>query len=338
MTAAAYRSCASGEALAFGAPVRDDHSADPRIGEYLEQDGVRQPPVEHVRLRHAAARRCQAGLHLGDHPAAQPGQHRLKLGRGQLLDHLAGPLCRRLPRRGIARPVGVEPGHIGEQDQLCGAERDRDGGGRCVGVHVVDLSCPARGDAGDDRDPAVGDQREDGARVDGGDLPDLAEVHRRAVDGGVRAGRGEQVRVLAGHPDGERPVPVDQPDDLAVHLAGQHHPDHVHGLRRGDPQPGGEGAADAELAEVLADLRAAAVHHHRAQARVAQEHHVLGERGAQRLVGHGMPAEFDHDGPAVKPFQPGQRLDQGRRLGQRPGALCRRRALCRLVACHRYVE
>jgi len=68
---------------------------------------------------------------------------------------------------------------------------------------------------------------------------------------------------------------------------------------------------------VLADLRAAAVHHHRAQPRVPQEHHVLREREAEALVGHGVPAELDHDGLAVELLQPGQRLDQGRGLGQR---------------------
>ena len=72
-----------------------------------------------------------------------------------------------------------------------------------------------------------------------------------------------------------------------------------------------------ELAEMLADLRAAAVHDHRAQPGVPQEHHVLREREAQRLVGHGVPAELDHDGLTVELLKPGQRLDQGRRLGQR---------------------
>ena len=41
-------------------------------------------------------------------------------------------------------------------------------------------------------------------------------------------------------PDGERTVRVDQPDDVALHLAGEHHPDHVHRLRGGDPQAAGE--------------------------------------------------------------------------------------------------
>ena len=45
-----------------------------------------------------------------------------------------------------------------------------------------------------------------------------------------------------------------------------------------------------------ADLRAGF-----AQPRVAEEHQVLGEAGAQLLVGHGVPAVLDDDGLAVEP-------------------------------------
>ena len=47
---------------------------------------------------------------------------------------------------------------------------------------------------------------------------------------------------------------------------------------------------------------------------VAQEDDVLGERRAQRLVGHRVAAVLDHDGRAVEALQPGQRLDQRRGL------------------------
>jgi hypothetical protein len=112
-------------------------------------------------------------------------------------------------------------------------------------------------------------------------------------------------------------VLVDQPDDLPVDLAGEHHPDHVHGLGGGDPQPGPERALDAQAVELGADLRPAAVHHDGQQPGVAQEHDVLREGGAQRVVGHGVAAVLDDDGLAVEPLQPGQRLDQGGGLGLR---------------------
>ena len=48
-----------------------------------------------------------------------------------------------------------------------------------------------------------------------------------------------------------------------------------------------------------------------------QEHHVLRELGPQVVVGHGVAAVLDHHGLAVEPAEPGQRLDEGLRLGQR---------------------
>ena len=126
---------------------------------------------------------------------------------------------------------------------------------------------------------------------------------------------GEQVGVLAGQADRVRAVAVDEADDVLVDLAVEHHPDHVDGLLGGDPQPRGEHRLDAEPVEVAGDLRAAAVHDHRAQPGVPQEHQVLGEPGAQLLGGHRVPAVLDHHGLAVEPVEPGQRLDQRARLG-----------------------
>ena len=90
----------------------------------------------------------------------------------------------------------------------------------------------------------------------------------------VRLG-GEEPGVLAGQPDGERPVAVDEPDQLALHLADEHHPDDVHGLLGGDPQAAAELRGDAEPVEHRGDLRAAAVHDDRLEAGVPQEHDVL---------------------------------------------------------------
>jgi hypothetical protein len=129
----------------------------------------------------------------------------------------------------------------------------------------------------------------------------------------------EGVRVLPGQADRERTVRVDQPDDLPLYLADQHHPDHVHGLRCGDPQAGGELRLQAEPVQVRADLRSAAVHDHRPQPGVPQEDDVLGEGPLERVVGHRVAAELHHHGTAVQPLQPGQRLDQRLGLAQRLG-------------------
>ena len=74
--------------------------------------------------------------------------------------------------RSGARPVGVETGHVGEHDKLRRAERDRDRGGRGVGVHVEDLAVRAPRDAGDDGNAHVGEQGPDRAGIHGCDVAD----------------------------------------------------------------------------------------------------------------------------------------------------------------------
>lgn len=172
------------------------------------------------------------------------------------------------------------------------------------------------GDRGDDRDAAVGEQGLDRARVDRGDLADPPDVDEFAVDLGLVLGGGDGVRVLAGQADGERTVLVEQPDQLALHLAGQHHPYDVHGVLGGHPEARLELADDAVLVEGGADLGAAAVHDDGLETGVVQEHDVLGEGGLQVLVDHGVAAELDDDRLAVVPDQPGQRLDEDLGLGQ----------------------
>ena len=93
--------------------------------------------------------------------------------------------------------------------------------------------------------------------------------------------RGEQARVLAGEADGVGPVLVDQPDQLPADLADEHHAHDVDRLRGGDAQAAAELGGQAEPVEHRGDLRTAAVHDDRQDAREPQEHHVLGERGLQ---------------------------------------------------------
>src|SRR5262249_36385748 len=69
-------------------------------------------------------------------------------------------------------------------------------------------------------------------------------------------------------------------------------------LGRGDPQAAAELRGDAEPVEHRADLRAAAVHHDRFEARRAQVEHGPRERGR---VGHGVPAVLDHHGHGATP-------------------------------------
>ena len=163
----------------------------------------------------------------------------------------------------------------------------------------------------------AGDEVEHRGRVDRDHVADEADVDVLAVDPGGAAGRGEQPGVLAGHPHRERAVGVDQPDELAADLPDQHHPDDVHGLGRGDPQPAAELPGHVEPLEHGGDLRPAAVDDDGADAGEAQEHHVLGEGAPQVVVDHRVAAVLDDDDRVLELAQPRQGLGEHRGLGLR---------------------
>ena len=85
----------------------------------------------------------------------------------------------------------------------------------------------------------------------------------------ARLARKHHVAVLAAQADRLAAGRVDEADDLLVDRAREHHLDDLDGGGIGDAQPAGELRLDAEPLEHLADLRPAAVHHHRIDARSA---------------------------------------------------------------------
>ena len=173
----------------------------------------------------AVAYGVQTALHLRHHAAGQLRQQLLQLGGGEAADHLVA-----------VGPVLVEALDVREDHEGFGAQRSSECRSRRISIDVVDMSVVlAAGDRRDDRDPAVGEQCLDRARVDRGDLAHPPDVDQLAVDLGLVLGGGDGVRVLAGQPDGERPVLVEQPDQLALDLPGEHHPYDVHGVLGGDP-------------------------------------------------------------------------------------------------------
>ena len=178
------------------------------------------------------------------------------------------------------------------------------------------VPCDVGRDARDDRDPAGLDDVEHRLGPDVDDLAHEPEVDLLAVDDGVGLLGGEQPGVLAGQADRERAVLVDQPDQLALHLADEHHPDDVHRLGRGDPQPAAELRLDAELVEHPGDLRPAAVHDDGLEAGEPQERDVLGEGPLEDVVGHGVAAVLHHDDLAVVLLQPRQRRGEDVGLGR----------------------
>ena len=87
----------------------------------------------------------------------------------------------------------------------------------------------------------------------------------------------------------------------------------------GDAQAVDELRFDAQRLQHLADLRAAAMHHHRIDADSLQQHDILCEIMLQFGVAHGVAAVFHHKGPPFIPFEVGQRLDQRFGLGEQLG-------------------
>ncbi|CKS80187.1 Uncharacterised protein [Mycobacterium tuberculosis] len=167
-----------------------------------------------------------------------------------------------------------------------------------------------RGQRGHHRDPARRNQIQHCRGVHLVDVADQADVGGHAVDGDAAPHGGEQLRVLAGDPDGIRSVRVDQVDQFPAHLTEQHHPGHVEHFGCGDPESALEVALDAEPPQHGGDLRPPAVHHDGMDAAVAQKRHVGGERAPQRVVGHRVAAVFDDDDLAVQLLEPGQGLGQ----------------------------
>ena len=169
-----------------------------------------------------------------------------------------------------------EPLDVGQEDELLGLQRLGQRAGHRVGVDVVGLARFVGSDRRHDRDQPLGQQPLEHGGIDERHVADEAEV-------GVTRRGGDEVRVLAGQPDGDRAVHVDGRHDVAVDLADQHHAGDVERVGVGHPQPVAEFRHLAEPLHQLADLGTAAVHHDGQHADGAHEDHVLGERG-QRVA------------------------------------------------------
>ena len=125
-----------------------------------------------------------------------------------------------------------------------------------------------------------------------------------------RLRRLHHVAVLAGKTDRLAAGFVDVADQLLVDRACQHHLDDLDGGGVGNAKPGGEFRLDAEPLEHGRDLRPAAMHHHRIDRGLLQQHDVAGKGFCGFLCAHGMAAIFDDDGFLVILLHMRQRLGQ----------------------------
>ena len=105
---------------------------------------------------------------------------------------------------------------------------------------------------------------------------------------------------------------VDGGDNVLVDGAREHHFDDLDGAAVGHPQTVDEVALDAQPAQHVADLRAAAVDDDGVDADLLHQHHVAREVLAQLGIAHGVAAILDDEGLAGEPAQVRQRL--GKRL------------------------
>ena len=121
------------------------------------------------------------------------------------------------------------------------------------------------------------------------------------------------VRLLAGHGD-----PV---GDLFIHRARKHHLGDLHRRRIGNPQPIDEAGLHPRLVQHGADLRPAAMHHHRVHAHQLQQHHIGRKLTRHRALAHGVTAVFNDHGLAVIDLNIRQGL--GERLRRLPAAFFR---------------
>ncbi|MEZ5244683.1 MAG: hypothetical protein R2707_06290 [Acidimicrobiales bacterium] len=103
---------------------------------------------------------------------------------------------------------------------------------------------------------------------------------------------------------------VDRADDVAPHLADEHHAGDIQRVFVGDPEAVDELGLLAETLQHLADLWPTAVDHHRLETDRAQQHDVFREGGRQRRVDHGVAAVLHHHDGTAEPLDVGQRLHQ----------------------------
>ena len=210
--------------------------------------------------------------------------------------------------RRVAQPAA----HVGEEDDLVGAQGARHRGRGVVRVDVVRAPVAVRADGGDDRDVVRRDVAHD-VDVDALDPADVADVLAARP---LHGGDAEEQAVVAAQPDGRLPVAAQAQDDVLVHLADEDHLGHLDGLGVAHPQAADELHGHVEPLHVVRDLRPAAVDDDRVHPDVLEEHDVAGEVLAQRRVGHGRAAVLDHHRAAVELADVGERLEQHARAGR----------------------
>ena len=152
------------------------------------------------------------------------------------------------------------------------------------------------------------------------EIDDLLDVririrhHSRSLQGG------NHVAVLAAKSDGLAAGLVNVANQLLVDRTGKHHLDDFNRRGIGNAQAGGELGFYPEPLQHGRDLRTPAMHHHRIDRGLLEQHDVAGKLAGDLLRAHGMAAVLDDDGLLVISLHVRQRLGQDARLIERADA------------------
>ncbi len=146
--------------------------------------------------------------------------------------------------------------------------------------------------------------------ADEAEVDDFLDIGTGIDHGAGDLAREHHVAVLAAKADRLAAGLVDEADDLLVDRAREHHLDDLDRRRVGDAQAAGEFRLDAEPLEHVADLRPAAVHDHRIDGGLLQQHDVAGEAPRHLLLAHGMAAVFHDDDLLVVALHVRQRFGE----------------------------
>ena len=241
---------------------------------------------------------------LGDHAAANGAilHQRIDLADGEIGEQVS---------------IAVEHArHVGQHQQAGCLQRAGDGARGRIGVDVVGLACPAKADGRDDGNESRRGQAVQHIGIDLRRIADESQIDRLAALDHLHAVGGHQAGILAAEAQRIAARLGHRLDDLLVDLAGQHHLDDFDGGTVGDAQPVDEAALDLQTIQHLGDLRTAAMHHHRIDAHLLDQHDVAGEDAGELVIDHGMTTIFDDEGLARIALHIGQRLGQGARRAQ----------------------
>ena len=208
--------------------------------------------------------------------------------------------------------------NVGKKQQAFGLERAGDRARRGVGVDVVGLPSRPEPIGATTGMNSLAAELSRMSRIDLFGSPTKPRSTTSSTSFRDRVRRGELLRdhQVPSLPDRPQAWPPAALIALTICLlidAGQHHFDHLDGGCIGDAQAAGNSLLMSSRSSMRADLRPAAMHDHRLDARLLQHDDIAGEGLGELRIDHGVAAIFDDDRLLVVALHEGQSLGQNLR-------------------------